>query len=1335
MKNSDTAGNQKMLDAIQAEFHQQLPPAIADIERQWAKLCRHEVAAEELAKLHLLVHGLTGSSGTFGARTVSMIAGEIEAILKHQLSGNSNIDAAVKQKMDRLIMQLAQAAQHWQPSATAFAEPISGSHASANNGELICMIEADLLLAGEIFDCLEQAGYRVRHYARPEDFEACLEKLQPDAVLIGMQFDGSDMDGVMTANVLIDRGHNCPVIFISEQTGIEARLAALRAGASRYFIRPLERVKLLQALDDLFSHQPEAPYRIMLIDDDEVLLDYYATVLRKANMVVETLNDPLQCIDRMQFFQPDLLLLDVYMPACSGLELAQLIRQDDTWAQLPIVFLSTEPDLDQQLLALDLGADDFFNKSVEPQHLLKAIFTRAQRSRRFSATHKELQSALRESEFRNITLDQHAIVSIADVEGRITFANDKFCEMSLYSREELLGQNHRILKSGRHPPEFYQQMWSTIGRGKIWHGLLCNLNKEGEEYWVESTIVPFLDEHGRPYQYVAARTDVTRLHVSEERLNRSQAFANIGTWDWNIKTGELYWSERIAPLFGYEQGEIEHSYDNFLNAVHPDDRQYVIDSVNDCIEHGARYDIEHRVVWQNGEVHWLQERGDVVRGGSGEPLHMLGVVQDITTRKQAENALQESEQRLKVAQQIGKIGNWSLDVASGKIYWSDEIYHIFGYQLGEFEPNYERFMAAVHPDDVALIEQFQQTAEKKGEKHSVDHRIILPDGRIRWVHEEAETIKNEAGEMVALQGTVQNISDRIWSEQLQKGNGYILELIAKDRPLEEILTAIVLHAEQMLPGVLGSIMLLDESGYSLHCGAAPSLPGFYNEAIDGIEIGPNMGSCCAAAYNGRPLIAADLSSHPNWKDYRELTRKAGLAACWSMPIIASSGRVLGTCDIYYRKIKVPDENALDLVARLASLAAIAIEQKRARETLVEALQEAENANNIKSQFLSSMSHELRTPMNAIIGFAQLLQMDADQLTEMQLDNVSEIVQAGEHLLKLINEILDLAKIESGRIDLYMENVSVAEVMEECLSLLAPLVDSRGIEITLLCHGKQVTAEETCHKDLQVHADRTRLKQVLFNLLSNAVKYNVDNGKIIVACTEPDAAQIRISIQDTGPGIAPEKQSQLFKGFNRLGIENSNIEGTGIGLLISKNIMELMHGCIGVDSRPGEGATFWIELPRGEVDENDQHPDSREDDETPVRLDEDEHVYTLLYVEDCPANLRLVMQLLAERRPNIKIWSAYESMQGLELAVKHQPDLILLDINLQGMNGYEILQHLRSREDTREIPVVAISANAMPADITRGFEAGFDRYITKPLDVMAFLSVIDEILLPASVAVD
>ncbi len=373
---------------------------------------------------------------------------------------------------------------------------------------------------------------------------------------------------------------------------------------------------------------------------------------------------------------------------------------------------------------------------------------------------------------------------------------------------------------------------------------------------------------------------------------------------------------------------------------------------------------------------------------------------------------------------------------------------------------------------------------------------------------------------------------------------------------------------------------------------------------------------------------------------------------------------------------------------------------------------AEKATHSKSAFLSSMSHELRSPLNAILGFAQLMESDSPPLTPTQQENIGQILHAGWHLLKLIDEILDLAKIESGKLSLSPESVSLAEVFAESQSFVEGQAQKRGIQMTF----PRFDAPRL------VRADRTRLKQVLINLLSNAIKYNRPEGTVVVTQNAPAPGRIRVTITDTGAGLSPARLEQLFQPFNRLGQETGGQAGTGIGLVVAKQLTELMGGVMGVDSTVGTGSAFWFEVaeavePRFAEGSDEVRlaalPEAQ--NRAPVRV--------VLYVEDNLPNLRLVEQLIA-RRPDLRLISATTGGAGVALAQTSLPALILMDINLPDMSGLEAMEALGHDPATASIPVVAISANAMAHDITKGLQAGFFRYLTKPIKVKEFMQTLD-----------
>jgi len=373
---------------------------------------------------------------------------------------------------------------------------------------------------------------------------------------------------------------------------------------------------------------------------------------------------------------------------------------------------------------------------------------------------------------------------------------------------------------------------------------------------------------------------------------------------------------------------------------------------------------------------------------------------------------------------------------------------------------------------------------------------------------------------------------------------------------------------------------------------------------------------------------------------------------------------------------------------------------------------AEKANLAKSDFLSGMSHELRSPLNAILGFAQLMATASPTPSDLQKESITQILQAGWHLLNLINEILDLSVVESGKVSLSLEPVSLSDVLSECQTMMEAQAQQRGIRMTF----------PKFEQPSFVWADQTRLKQIVINLLSNAIKYNQANGQVTVDYTAMSSDRIRISFKDTGAGLTPDKKAQLFQPFNRLGQEAGSVAGTGIGLVVTKQLVELMGGFLGVDSTVGEGSAFWFELRSTPTPELKLLSPELAVPKLAIRpIDAPQK--TLLYIEDNPANMKLVERLI-DRRTDIKLLTAVNGSLGIALARASLPDVILMDINLPGISGIEALKVLQEDAATAHIPVVAISANAMARDIEVGKQLGFFRYLTKPIVVEEFMATLD-----------
>jgi PAS domain S-box-containing protein len=383
--------------------------------------------------------------------------------------------------------------------------------------------------------------------------------------------------------------------------------------------------------------------------------------------------------------------------------------------------------------------------------------------------------------------------------------------------------------------------------------------------------------------------------------------------------------------------------------------------------------------------------------------------------------------------------------------------------------------------------------------------------------------------------------------------------------------------------------------------------------------------------------------------------------------------------------------------------------------LVEARDAANAASKAKSEFLSRMSHELRTPLNVVLGFAQLLKMEP--LGVEQDSWIEQILIAGRHLLDLINEVLDIARIESGALSLSSEPVSLRDVVGETVESMRPIAASSEISMDFLIEGD----------DLYVQADRQRLKQILLNLLGNSVKYNRPAGSVLVTCKVQDDRMTEIRVSDTGIGIAPENIERLFIPFDRLGAENSNVEGTGVGLPLSLRLVEAMDGDLSVESAPNEGSTFTVALPRALNPDGIEGDDAIAQAESQINLDADDGPRgTLLYVEDNAANLQLMQRVIA-RRPGIRLLHAAYGRMGLELARTGHADLVLLDLHLPDMTGAEVLEQLRLSRTTSDVPVYVVSADATAGQAAQLRAAGADGYLTKPLDVHRLLDLLDRIL--------
>lgn len=547
------------------------------------------------------------------------------------------------------------------------------------------------------------------------------------------------------------------------------------------------------------------------------------------------------------------------------------------------------------------------------------------------------------------------------------------------------------------------------------------------------------------------------------------------------------------------------------------------------------------------------------------------------------------EERFSLALKGAKDGIWDWNLDTNHVYYSPGWASMLGYEADEVGASIATWESLVHPDDRGyVLERVQEYISEKISSFEVEMRMRHKDGHWVYVLSRAFLSKSETDDHPSrLVGTHVDITARKVTEQANRETSNILEMIATGEPANFIYDAIARLYEPQHFGMRCSTRVLDGTVLKLAC--APNLPTDFCDAIREVEYGPGAASCGVAAFTGETEFVEDIESHPGWQNIKQFALPHGLRSCASEPIKDASGKVLGVFSMYFGSTGLPSEQQLRDLRSAARLTAIVInrdhsenEIRQHRQNLEElvsirtreleaAKKAAEKASQAKSEFLSLMSHELRTPLNAILGFSQVLEFNKMQpLTEAQKISVSNIRESGTHLLELISDVLDLAKIESDNFDLSMEHLMPSEVFRECLELMRPLASKRQVTMS----GKPGAIEG-------VYVDRRKFKQIVLNLLSNAIKYNRPGGEVNFGCEKMPGDNVRIFVSDTGTGIPDERHQELYQPFNRLGREASDIEGTGVGLAITKQLVEAMGGEIRCESKIDEGTTFWMIFPESQ----------------------------------------------------------------------------------------------------------------------------------------------------------
>jgi len=676
--------------------------------------------------------------------------------------------------------------------------------------------------------------------------------------------------------------------------------------------------------------------------------------------------------------------------------------------------------------------------------------------------------------------------------------------------------------------------------------------------------------------------------------------------------------------------------------------------------------------------------GAIRYGGSGLTILFslfLGLMISRNTQIRAvveerTHELNDEKERLRLALKGGDLGSWDVDFRTGETIFNARWADTLGYKIDEVENAHYLWRDTIHSEDRDwVLEIGRQYRAGEINRYDVEYRVVTKENEDRWVQSKGEAVEfDEDGMAIRMVGTMSDITQR---KKIEKELEYQQTQL---RALTDNLPYFVCMSD-----VEGRYKFFNRCGEEWMClkrgdAIGKTVFDFYPEA----EASAIRERDIRAIKSGEVLLEESDYLYPDGVERSVIMTR--------FPVKDSTGTVVGLGNINF-----------DIT-----------ERKRLEADLGEAKEKAEQANQAKSDFLASMSHELRTPLNAILGFSQLMEYSPnDPLTDKQKESVGYIKTGGHHLLSLINDILDLAKIEAGKADLVFESIPVLNIVDECQALISTLAEKRGITIRAVPdHAKNVA----------VRADHVRFNQVLLNLMSNAVKYNRDNGTITITFEKKPNGFLRINVTDTGNGIPDDKAGELFKPFSRLGAEHTDIEGTGIGLVVTKELVERMDGNLGFDSEVGVGTTFWVELPLDNMAQEKSSEDSSPGQENDVNRLKGVSG-KLLYVEDDVLHAQLLKSLITASS-DIDVTIAPTGQGVLDIVENLMPDIIFVDIKLPDMSGYDVVQRLKEIEKIKNIPIFALTVAATNADKQKGIEAGFTGYLTKPL---RFEEITDTIL--------
>ncbi len=911
-------------------------------------------------------------------------------------------------------------------------------------------------------------------------------------------------------------------------------------------------------------------------------------------------------------------------------------------------------------------------------------------------------------------------VSITDMDDNIIFVNDAFLNTYRYDQKELLGKHISIIQSSNNPPEIINDIFSVTLKGG-WQGELINKRKDGSEFPIFLSTSVIRNDKDEPIALIGVSNDISErrkaeeaFRKSEERFKLSMEATNDGIWDWDISKDEVYYSPAYSRMLGYEFGVFPKDASDWKSMIHPDDLEHTLKANLDCIEgRSEAFDIEYRMKAQNGEFRWIYARGKcVTRNKHGNALRLVGTHADITQRKKDENKLLDANWRLESIIEGTNVGTWEWNIQTDEMVYNELWSDIIGYSLDEMKTNHiDVHKLIIFPKDLKKSKEILQQ-HFKGEipYYEFECQLKHKDGHHVWINDRGRVLTHSAeGEPLMMFGTLTDITERKKVEEELVKQTALQKILMKisseyiNIPLSQIEISITQSLEE-----LGRFVKADKAYVYEYKREKQCFSNTHEWSREGLDFHISnqqlltlslMPQFVESHQKGLSVNISDVSLLDEEDAVCQLLKAQNIKSLITIPMMTEKECIgfIGFDSIHHHHYSEKEEALLFVFSQML----VNVKNRIALEkSLIQEKRKEELANTAKSEFIANMSHEIRTPMNAILGFSEALyhKLESKQHQEM----IKSVLSSGNLLLSLLNDILDLSKIEAGKLEIILQPVDLSNLLHEIILLFNESAQSKGIVLNIIIAPGFPEI---------IMLDEMRIKQVIFNLVGNAIKFT-NQGTVNIHASffnvKEDVGRMQLKVEDTGIGIPANQQQLIFEAFRQQsGQSNRKYGGAGLGLAISKRLVEKMNGTISVKSSEGKGSEFVVLFSEVKI----SNLSGRKEDVYKKIQKITFNQASILIVDDIVSNIETVENLLASSDVNIS--SAENGEIALEIMEHATPDLILLDIRMPGIDGYEVAKRIKENPAKKHIPIIAFTASVFDSNRIEQ-STDFDGFLFKPV---------------------